>query len=120
MSEPVTGFTVDDITAPNEILSGLSGTDSLYTAIFTPTENIEVPTNLISVGTGFTDLAGNAPAAVSTSGNYAIDTKAPIISSVISNATTSGFLGVGQSITFTISLETPEADLNISSATYNG
>lgn len=120
MSEPVTGFTVDDITAPNGILSGLSGTGSLYTAIFTPTENIEVPTNLISVGTGFTDLAGNAPAAVSTSGNYAIDTKAPIISSVISNATTSGFLGVGQSITFTISLETPEADLNISSATYNG
>ena len=120
MSEPVTGFTVDDITAPNGILSGLSGTGSLYTAIFTPTENIEVPTNLISIGTGFTDLAGNAPAAVSTSGNYAIDTKAPIISSVISNATTSGSLGVSQSITFTISLETPEAGLSISSATYNG
>lgn len=120
MSEPVTGFTVGDITAPNGILNGLSGTGSLYTAIFTPTENIEVPTNLISIGTGFTDLAGNAPAAVSTSGNYAIDTKAPIISSVISNATTSGSLGVSQSITFTISLETPEAGLSISSATYNG
>lgn len=84
-SELPTGFDVADIAAPNGALSGftVTGDPLIYTALFTPTANIEDSTNVITVGIVWTDPAGNAPAASTDSANYAIDTKAPTIVSII-------------------------------------
>ena len=54
-----------------------------WTGTFTPTDDIEDATNVISAGTSLTDLAGNAPVAGATSSNYTIDTKEPVVSSVV-------------------------------------
>ena len=72
-------FTAADITTPNGgIGSTLDGSGSLYTATFTPTccggaSGVYDTTNVVTVGQAWTDLAGNAPAADSTSGNYIVD-----------------------------------------------
>ena len=53
------------------------------TATFTPTSNVEDSTNLISIlGGAVNDAAGNANVAGKAAANYAIDTKAPTVSSV--------------------------------------
>ena len=54
-----------------------------WTGTFTPTDDIEDATNVIAVGTTLTDLAGNAPLAGNTTANYAIDTREPVVSSVV-------------------------------------
>ena len=54
-----------------------------WTGTFTPTDDIEDTTNVISVGTALTDLAGNAPLSGTSSANYTIDTKEPVVSSVV-------------------------------------
>ena len=78
-SEAPTGFTEADVTAPNGSLSsfGVTGNPLIYTAIFTPTADVSDATNVITVGTGWTDAAGNPPAGSTTSDNYAVDTIAP-------------------------------------------
>ena len=82
-SEAVTGFTLDDITVENGSLSNFATSDGgkTWTAIFTPTANIEDLTNLIKVTAGYTDVAGNTGTA-SDSSNYVVDTKAPVVSSI--------------------------------------
>lgn len=94
-SEPVMNFTVDDITAPNGSLSsfGVTGNPLIYTATFTPTNGITDATNVITVGTSWTDLSGNSPAGNTTSDNYAVDTTAPTvtITSTASGATAAPF-----------------------------
>ena len=83
-SEAVNGFTLDNLTAANGVLSNLSNATTnangsvTYTATFTPTVNIENTTNAISLNANYTDLNGNVgTTAVST--NYVVDTKAPKI-----------------------------------------
>jgi hypothetical protein len=78
-SEAPTGFTVADVTAPNGSLSsfGVSGDPLVYTATFTPTAGVQDATNVITVGTGWTDAAGNPPAGSTTSDNYTVDTARP-------------------------------------------
>ena len=62
------------------VLSGFTVTadDKVYTATFTPTANIEDSSNIVSVGSGYTDAAGNTGTA-NTSANYTIDTTAPTV-----------------------------------------
>ncbi|MFA7178284.1 MAG: Ig-like domain-containing protein, partial [Smithellaceae bacterium] len=81
MSEAVTGFDKDDVTAPNGTLGVLSTADggTTFTGTFTPDPSIEVSTNVAVVGTGFTDVAGNNASAGATSANYTIDTVAPTL-----------------------------------------
>jgi peptidoglycan hydrolase-like protein with peptidoglycan-binding domain len=80
MSEAVTGFDKDDVTAPNGTLGDLSTENNItFTGTFTPNASTEDTTNVAVVGTGFTDVALN-PALTSagaTSANYAIDTLGP-------------------------------------------
>ena len=80
-SEAPTGFTEADVTAPNCSLSsfGVTGNPLIYTAIFTPTADVSDATNVITVGTGWTDAAGNPPAGATTSDNYTVDTTAPTV-----------------------------------------
>ncbi|WP_336950533.1 Ig-like domain-containing protein, partial [Sphingobium aromaticivastans] len=80
-SEAVTGFNNSDVTADNGTLSTFTSSPDgkVWTATFTPTANIEDSSNVVTVGSGYTDLAGNAGTG-GTSANYAIDTKAPTLS----------------------------------------
>ncbi len=100
-SEAVTNFDNGDITLANGTLTPVSSADGgiTWTGTFTPTDDIEDATNVITVGTTLTDLAGNAPLASRDSANYAIDTREPVISSVVLADTS---LTVGESTTVTI------------------
>src|SRR5258706_15863397 len=75
-SEKVTGFDNSDVTVENGTLSTLTSADGgvTWTATFTPTANIEDTTNVVTVASSFTDLAGNAGTG-GRSANYEIDTK---------------------------------------------
>ncbi|MEK7100041.1 MAG: Ig-like domain-containing protein, partial [Patescibacteria group bacterium] len=55
----------------------------IQTATFTPTADTEDAINVVAVGTGWTDPNGNAPAASTDSANYAVDTRAPTVVSII-------------------------------------
>jgi hypothetical protein len=74
-SEAVTDFTLDDLTAPSGTLSGLQTSDGglTWTATFTPGVDVSDVTNVITLGTNYTDIAGNSGTAA-TSANYSVDT----------------------------------------------
>ncbi|HEX2554288.1 MAG TPA: Ig-like domain-containing protein [Microvirga sp.] len=76
-SEAPSDFSLADVTAGSGSLSGLqvSGSDpKVYTATLTPAADVEEGTNVVTVGTGWTDSSGNAPAGDTSSANYAVDT----------------------------------------------
>ena len=76
-SEKVILFTNADITAPNGTLATMTSSDATtWTGTFTPNTNTEVPSNTLSLGTIYTDLAGNT-GTVSTTANYEVETYAP-------------------------------------------
>ncbi|ABM04553.1 cadherin domain protein [Psychromonas ingrahamii 37] len=79
-NEAVSGFDINDITVENAILSELSVTDNprIYTAILTPDAGVDDATNLISLGSDYTNIEGNT-GYVSNSSNYAIDTTVPTV-----------------------------------------
>ncbi|MEI2831005.1 Ig-like domain-containing protein [Pseudomonas mosselii] len=85
-SEAVSGFTLADLSVANGTLSGLSSSDGgiTWTATLTPTSNVEDTSNLISLdNTGVVDASsGNAGIGSTDSNNYAIDTRAPSVTSV--------------------------------------
>ncbi|MCW5323627.1 hypothetical protein D5039_21500 [Verminephrobacter aporrectodeae subsp. tuberculatae] len=79
-SESVTGFTMDDIVLSdaNGTLSALNSTDGgrTWSAVFTPTPNVNDSSNTISVNlAGVTNAAGRAGVGHSRSANYSVDTR---------------------------------------------
>ena len=81
-SEPVTDFTLEDLTFENGIIAGLDSVDGgkTWTANFVPYLGVTDPTNLITLNkAGISDLAGNAGLSSVSSPNFAIDTAAPVI-----------------------------------------
>lgn len=82
-SEDPVGFNEADViliengTLTNPVVD--SENSKVYTAIFTPTPDIEDNTNIITVGTGWTDAAGNEPVNTTNSDNYAVDTLRPTV-----------------------------------------
>ncbi|MFY0600066.1 MAG: gliding motility-associated C-terminal domain-containing protein [Cyclobacteriaceae bacterium] len=122
-SEAVSGFTNDDLSIDNGMLTSVNSIDGgiTFTAIFTPTDDIEVGTNDITVDmTGVSDLAGNAGEGSTNSNNYAIDTREPTFTSVIlssnngttpGTSSTTGYTKVGDIITLSLTasedLQTP-------------
>jgi len=85
-SEAPTGFTTADVTVGNGAITDPVGGPLIYTATYTPTADTKDTTNVITVGTNWTDAAGNAPAAVANSANYEVDTSAPTGGAVIISA----------------------------------
>ena len=59
----------------------------MFTATLTPNANIEDATNLITVGTAWSDRRDNAPAAASTSSSYTVDTVPPAASITVEDIT---------------------------------
>ena len=88
-SEAVTSFDNTDITAENGTLTAITSSDGgvTWTATFTPDVMVDDATNVISVGTTLTDLAGNAPLTGATSANYTIDTIVPTVDSIVMDDT---------------------------------
>ncbi|SIP97922.1 T1SS-143 domain-containing protein [Rhizobium sp. RU33A] len=99
-SEKVVGFDNNDVTVEKGLLGPLSSADGgiTWTAVFTPTTNIEDTTNVVTVGSGYTDVAGNDGTG-RVGDNYTVDTKAPVVSSItMSDAA----LKIGDTSTVTI------------------
>jgi len=80
-SEVVNGFDNSDLTVPNGTLSNVISSDGsiTWTATFTPNTGVNDATNLITLNnTGIADLAGNIGTGITNSGNYNINTIAPL------------------------------------------
>jgi CSLREA domain-containing protein len=76
-SEAVTGFTNADLTIPNGTLTGVNSVDGgiTFTATFTPTTAINVPSNVIVLNNaGVADLVGNAGVGTTNSNTFSINT----------------------------------------------
>ncbi|CAI8868469.1 MULTISPECIES: Ig-like domain-containing protein [Pseudomonas] len=99
-SEPVTGFTLADLTVANGSLSGLSTSDNItYTATFTPSAGISDTTSLITLNnTGVVDGAGNVGSGTTDSNNYVVDTLRPTATIVVADTA----LSVGETSLVTI------------------
>jgi subtilisin family serine protease/subtilisin-like proprotein convertase family protein len=74
-SEAVTGFDLSDVTANLGTLANLQSIDggATWTAVFTPTDNVQSTTATIAVTGAYQDLAGN-PGTGGTSDPFSIDT----------------------------------------------
>ncbi len=99
-TEAITGFTTADVTAPNGSLSTLTTGDGgiTWTATLTPSASTTAASNVLTLDlTGIADTAGNAGAGTVDSGNYAVETVAPTVSSIarvgtaVSNASSVAF-----------------------------
>jgi len=86
-SDDITISNLDNLTPSGTLSTMLSEDNVVWEGTFTPTPNAEDATNTLSLGTSYTDSAGNTGVSATTA-NYEIDTLAPTISGVaIDNAT---------------------------------
>ncbi|MHC5351540.1 Ig-like domain-containing protein [Metapseudomonas furukawaii] len=84
-SEAVSGLDLADFSVENGVLSNLSSIDGgmTWTATLTPTAGIADTSNLITLNNaGVQDAAGNTGSGSTASNHYAIDTRAPTVTSV--------------------------------------
>ena len=104
-SEAPTDFTIADVTAVGSGSLGAitaTGNSLVFEATLTPAAGVTDATNVITVGMGWTDPAGNAPAAAATdSNNYAVDTVRPTVSIVVDDPNLN--IGDDTLVTFTFS-----------------
>ncbi|HEY6527428.1 MAG TPA: Ig-like domain-containing protein, partial [Cellvibrionaceae bacterium] len=120
-SEPVLGFTLEDINAPNGLVTNLSSSDGglTWTAKFTPTADISSATNTLSLNLAdITDAAGNAGTGVTNSPSFAVDTQAPTSGAVISLADTA--IKIGETSVVTLSFSEPISGLTLAAITAPG
>ncbi|MGC8099925.1 Ig-like domain-containing protein [Metapseudomonas otitidis] len=105
-SEAVSGLTTADFSVANGSLSGLSSADGgiTWTATLTPSADVTDPTNLITLdNTGYTDAAGNTGTGTTDSNNYAIDSRAPAVTSV--SVPANGTYVAGNILDFTVNFD---------------
>ncbi|WP_259640109.1 beta strand repeat-containing protein, partial [Pseudomonas syringae] len=110
-SEAVSGFDNSDLSVPNGTLSAVSSGDGgiTWTATFTPGANVADTTNLISLNNaGVADLAGNAGAGVTNSGNFTIDTVRPTATVVVADSA----LSIGETSLVTITFSEAVSGFN--------
>ncbi|MCW8209384.1 hypothetical protein D8B24_20775, partial [Verminephrobacter aporrectodeae subsp. tuberculatae] len=77
-NQPVNGFDLSDITCTNGTLSApaANAARTIWTATFTPTANVNAPTNVINVDLArVTNDAGNVGEGDAASANYTVDTR---------------------------------------------
>jgi hypothetical protein len=120
-SEAVSNFDLSDLSVTNGDLSNLNSSDGgkTWTATFTPTANVNDPSNFIALDTSnVTDLAGNVGSTVTVSNNYALDSERPTATVLIANPN----LGLGQTSQVTITFNEAVsgfdlADINVGNGT---
>ncbi|MDN6860110.1 Ig-like domain-containing protein [Pseudomonas sp. CAN2814] len=102
-SEPVTGFTLGDISASNGTLSNLTTSDNIHwTATLTPDAGNSSGGNVVVLdNTLYTDVSGNTGSGVTLSNTYSVDTALPTATVVVSN--TSLNVGGSSQVTITFS-----------------
>ena len=113
-SEAPTGFTSADVTVANGTIGAIDATTpTAQTATYTPTAEISDTTNVISVGTGWTDTAGNTGVG-DDSPNYTVDTVTPSTSSSgsVARPPTNNFISIN---TNAITTTSTSVNLNLSS-----
>lgn len=117
-SDKVQNFDNSDVVAENGTLSALTSSDGkTWTGTFTPNVDVEDTSNVIRVGTSYTDLDGNAGLA-GTSANYTIDTLRPTATIAFADST----LTAGETTLVTITFNEPvsgltNADLTVTNGT---
>ncbi|WP_192980420.1 Ig-like domain-containing protein [Pseudomonas sp. EggHat1] len=105
-SEAVIGLTTADFSVANGTLGNLSSSDGgiTWTATLTPDADVTDATNLITLdNTGYTDAAGNTATGTTDSNNYAIDSKAPAVTSV--GVPANGTYVAGDALDFTVNFD---------------
>ncbi|CAO3383243.1 DUF4347 domain-containing protein [Azospirillum argentinense] len=115
-TEAPVGFTLDDLSVSDATLSNLTvqvGSNGLvYTATLTPDLDVEATGRTVTLGTGWTDAAGNAPAATASSPAFSIDTLGA--AGVIATPSGSVTSEAGGAVTVAIVLATrPRGDVTI-------
>ena len=115
LSETSTTFVDSDVTVAGGTLSSLSGSGSVYTAVFTPTANSTTSGQVSVAANKFTDAAGNANLA-SILLTLPIDTVVP----TVAIASDKSALGVGQTATITFTLSENSTTFTQSSVTVSG
>ena len=104
-SEVVASFSSSaDISDPNGTLTTMTSSDNItWAGTFTPDNNIADMTNTLTLGTNYTDTAGNAGPAKTTE-NYKIDTQVPTVSGIVISSAIgiqNSFLNEGDNISVT-------------------
>ncbi|MBR7801818.1 Ig-like domain-containing protein, partial [Undibacterium fentianense] len=115
-TEKVTAFTTDDIQSKNGSISKLESSDDglTWTAVFTPTDNVENSANAITLDMStITDLAGNKGSGTADSENFSIDTRRPTSTISIDNSA----LKIGDTATVTMTFSEPITDLTAANFT---
>ncbi|WP_277699894.1 Ig-like domain-containing protein [Pseudomonas sp. REST10] len=105
-SEAVSGLTTADFSVANGALSNLASSDGgiTWTATLTPNANVTDTSNVITLdNTGYTDAAGNTGTSTTDSNNYAIDSKAPAVTSV--GVPANGTYLAGDNLDFTVNFD---------------
>jgi len=103
-TEPVTGFTVGDVSVSNGTLSGLSSGDGgvSWTATLTPAAGASAAANVLRLDLGgIATLAGNVGSGSVDSVNYAVDTVRPALAAAIAISDTALKSGDSATVSFT-------------------
>jgi hypothetical protein len=108
-------LTVSDFVVQGGKLASLSSSDGgvNWTAIFTPTSNIEDTSNVVSLLERSVVAAGNKTNEAGTSNNYQVDTKAPLVTFKIYDSA----LKLGDSSPVSIKFSEPVTGLELSDLT---
>jgi len=94
-------FTSADFTVVNGSVSEPVFTDAdTATVTYTPTDDLEDTSNVLTVGAVWTDLAGNTSGGGAASANYEIDTKEPTVTVVLDDSALNIGDTAGVTITF--------------------
>ena len=118
LSQPSNNFIATDITYSGGILSNFTGRDSVYTAIFTPTNNSTNP-GVISVSSNKFSNSNNVFNTLGATANISIDTT-NIIPPRIAITSDKNSLSVGETANITFSLSASSKDFVDSDITVSG
>jgi len=122
-SEPVTGFSLADVTVPSGALSGLTTSDNqVYTAVYTPAAEVtNYQARLVLDNAGVTDAGGTPGTGTTESNAFFVDTVRPTATVSVSRAA----FRAGTTATVTLAFSEAvagltTADLTVGAGTVSG
>lgn len=118
-TEPVTGFSLANLSAADGTLSNLSSSDGgvTWTATLTPNTSVTNASSAVILNyTGITDAVGNANIGTETSGTISIDTTLPVATIEVSDSA----LKAGETAQVTITFSEPVTGFSSANMTVTG